>query len=138
MREAVLAWRVRAGRRGMVLAVLGGLWITMGVLTWTLPPGPAPLLNLWSELHAAAWAATGLVAILTAHRTNDSAGWVALYLMAGERVLGYVAAWADALITTRGGPGDPQGAITGMPWVIVLVLITACSAWLRECPGGEQ
>lgn len=131
MREAVLAWRVRAGRRGMVLAVLGGLWITMGVLTLTLPPGPAPLLNLWSELHAAAWAATGLVAILTAHRTNDSAGWVALYLMAGERLLDYVAAWADALITT-------QGAITGMPWVIVLVLITACSAWLRECPGGEQ
>lgn len=121
----------RLGRRGVILATLGVLWIVTGAVTLIAPDPSAyyPLLSVWHVPRAVAWVVTGAVAIWAAHQPQgrDAYGWVGLYLMAAYRVLAY----GHVLLLMAFDQTDAtlRATFSLAAWLALLVVIRVCSGW---------
>lgn len=119
------------GRRGIILATLGVVWIITGLATLIAPDPSAayPLLSTMHPLRGSLWIITGVAAIVYAHRPQgkDAAGWVALYVMAAYRVIAY---GHGLLLWVLGDPDATFRAIFGVAsWCALIVVIRVCSGW---------
>ena len=119
------------GRRGIILATLGTLWIVTGAITLVAPDPSAtyPLLSAGHHVRAALWIITGGAAIWYAHRRQgaDAPGWGALYLMAGYRVMAY---GHGLVLYIIGHPDATIRSAFGLAsWLALLVVIRVCSGW---------
>lgn len=129
---------VSLGRRGSVLALLGGLWLLVGVSCVVVPPsGDYWLLSGDGWPRAIGWFVTGAVAIYYARKEQgkDALGFLALYLMAAFRIAAYGLAFI-LWVTPGGNPGTPRGLVGATTWVAVVLLIVIVAGW-RE-PSHEK
>ena len=99
--------RCNLGRRGIILATLGMVWVIIGLGTFdTDPSGNYPWLTnhwWWEDIRATVWIATGIFAICCARlgEGKDSMGYVALLIMALYRLSAYGVEWLQWVITTQ-------------------------------------
>jgi hypothetical protein len=124
------------GNRGIVLGMLGILWIltAVGVLTATTvrPEILHERLPIW--LRVAIWTGPGLLALVaTVWRRWDELAWGLLIIPPAERLLSYGVAWVtDAY---------PPAWRSVLVYLVVVVLINRCAAGLdRAAPwdGRER
>lgn len=127
----ILTWRV--GLRGWGLALLGVVWVLIGVGVAVGASNPPDNQALWHVIiprwmRAAMWIVTGLVALVGARwrRCSDIALGV-LTIMPTVRLTSYIAAWVTYLI-----PGVPEGSkwgwYSGAFYIVMLgfVVLVAC------------
>ena len=121
----------RLGRRGIILATLGTLWIVTGVVTLDAPDPSAyyPLLSVWHVPRAIAWVTTGAVAVWAAHQPQgrDAYGWVGLYFMAAYRVIAY--GHVLLLVVFDHTDATLRAALSLTSWLALLAVIRVCSGW---------
>lgn len=127
--------------RGQILIVYGLIWCAIG---WNIlaEPDPAgwqhlPLIDeIPRQLRAAAWIATGTLAILYAWRPrwvlHDGFGFLALYIMPAERVFLFFWGWVDAhtpsvdvfgWFVLFAGPGYPTGLRGAFVYLAVVAAV---------------
>jgi len=126
------------GRRGTVLALLGVVWVFMGISVLVAPESPTYLLLTVASLpRGILWIVTGVVAIMcaSAPQGRDAIGFLSLYLMAWYKVLAY-ALGAYFWVITGGEDGDLRGTIGAAAWLTILLLILIVSGW-RETDEGD-
>lgn len=130
-RRYVLQANIVLGKRGTVLALLGMIWIAQGVSALVTPPSADHLLlNVWSWPRAAAWVATGIVALWCSRKPQgkDALGFLALYVMAAYRVLAYLVSFAIWLVPDDHG-GSPRAVVGVMSWVTIIIFIVILAGW---------
>lgn len=116
-------WITPMGRRGAILLGLGIIWIGRAAAVLLAPDSPKyALLSSWTEPRAAAWAATGIVAIICAWlpQGRDRSGFLGLYLMPLYRFLAYL---------VGGLAGEPRGWVGALAWAGVMYLIVVIAGW---------
>lgn len=125
----------RLGRRGLVLTMLGAIWVLVGLSTLTTPARPEyTLLELFAVPRGAAWVVTGIVAMVYAWRPQgeDRRGFLALYVMAAYRCAAYLLGWVAWVVdgvSMPGGPGEQNGVFGALAWAAVVTLIVIISGW---------
>lgn len=127
------------GRRGTVLALLGGLWLLVGASCLAIPPsGDYWLLSGPGWPRAIGWIITGAVAIWYANRPQgqDAIGFLALYLMAAFRVAAYGLSFI-MWVAPGGYPGTARGLVGATTWIAVILLIVVVAGWREPTPEGE-
>ena len=120
------------GRRGVLVSVLGAVWILMGVGIITGASAPditADLIHLLipAPLRVALWIGTGTVAFVLAHSPRWSwIGVAGLAIMPLIRGWSYLWAWVTWLI-----PGAPDGYAdgwySGIFYLLALVLVAVAA-----------
>ena len=123
--------RVRLGRRGSFLALLGVVWVLQGVAALTAPESSSYiLLAAGEEWRGVAWITTGALAIAYAGRPQgeDAPGFLALYVMAAYRVAAYGLGLLLWLIP-GGEPGNARGSIGVLAWAVVIIAILIVAGW---------
>lgn len=121
------------GRRGIILILLGIVWISQGVSIIILPtPSPYLLLDLWDPFRAIGWVVTGGVAIAFARTKQgfDAFGFLALYVMGAYRILAYL--YNFALWTVGNPEGNSRGIIGVFSWLTIIILIMVIAGWREE------
>lgn len=129
-RDAMTIYKRHLGRRGILLGLLGAIWVLQGVGVIFTPASESYwLLAHGAGFRAAAWVATGLVAIAYAGRPqgDDAPGFLALYVMAGFRIVSYGIDTVRALLP--GDDGNARGLIGVLAWLTVLTVIIVISGW---------
>lgn len=137
----IRVWWQRIGRRGQVLTGLGLTWVLSGITVFATPGSKSYLLlSIWQTPRAILWIGTGLVAIIFAGRPqgDDTPGWLALYFMAGYRVLAYAHGFIDWLVSPHvpglPGDGDPRGIVGVIAWGVIAWLIYKIAGWPEPSP----
>ena len=129
--------RRRLGRRGSMLTLLGASWIVIGIMVpLREEPDHLVLLNALEGARTVAWIVTGCIALWAARRREDRVGWLALYLMAAYRAIGYLAG-AVSLVVEHGVSADlptlADAVSRGATWAGFIAAIAICAGW-REHP----
>lgn len=128
--------RLRIGRRGTALLILGGIWVLIGIAVWTTSTVVDPSRYLLHEripvpIRALAWTGTGAVALASAFRRHPGAdrwGFVALVVLPIERAGSYAFAWAWSIIGPP-GQGFPAGFGFALIWAAFTGLIVLIAGW---------
>lgn len=124
------------GNRGIVLSLLGFIWILTAIGLWTAPldrPGvPDDAFPLW--LRISVWAVSGVVAIVaTWWKRWDSVAWGLLILPLSMRLLSYAYGWISGTF--------PPGWRSVCVYAATVLLVNRCAAGLdRAAPwdGRER
>ena len=119
------------GRRGVVLALLGVIWIFQGATVLLTPPAPDYyLLSNFELARAVGWIVTGGIAIAYATRPqgDDAPGFLSLYVMAAFQAGAYAAGFV-AWITPGGADGNPRGIVGVFSWLVILLAIVVMAGW---------
>lgn len=123
------------GNRGIVLGMLGVVWVLTAVGLATAPVTRAPLpdeqLPVW--LRVALWAVPGLLALVAVGwKRLDAIAWGLLILPVAIRLVSYVFGWV-----TGSYSAGWRGACV---YLAVVILVNRCAAGLdRSAPwGGEE
>ena len=119
----------RIGNRGIVLSLLGFMWILTAVGVAIQPidrPGlPDEALPLW--LRVGMWAVAGVVALVaTWWKRWDDLAWGLLILPLSTRLLSYIYGWISGSF-----PGSWRGAFV---YAAMALLVNRCAAGLDR-PG---
>lgn len=128
------------GPRRSFLAVLGSVWVLMGVSIliaeppeFPMPGVPHTYVPAW--IRFLLWAISGVVAVLASvwgEEDGDSKaqalGFVALYVMPAERTLSYFVAWVVSLGILPGG-GLSRGWILALQYLAYVLIIYICAGW---------
>ena len=125
----------RLGNRGLVLLLIGFLWMLMA---WTVSQTPfpssrppAPHEEIPSAIREVMWAASGVTAMVfaTFRQGRDKWGFGALMIMPAERTL----SWLAALILHFTAPTDYPPLILALGqflvWVTISLLIYVIARW---------
>lgn len=128
----------RHNKRSLVLLILGAIWVAIGINVH-IEPNPPGWENIWlfsappPSLRAGAWVLSGLIAVTVALRprriADDWPGFLALYLMPAERVLGFFLGWLDYLFDSYGGVGYSRGLLSGLVYLVIVLLIMVIADW---------
>jgi hypothetical protein len=125
-----------AGNRGLALAMLGALWVLMGVGVAVAPLHRPELLDerlpVW--VRAPMWGLPGLLALVASMRKKlDADAWGWLMVPAAVRFVSFAFAWVASLAGwDRFAYADGwRGATTIAAFV---VFIKACAAGLDRAP----
>jgi len=121
------------GRRGAILIAMGVAWMLLGISTFVNPntPGAEHLLHniiFTNTVEGCLWIASGVIAVIFAHRTDDEYGFLALYVMPAIRTLSYFLGWLDYL-SPVGGAGFALGWFSTLFYLIMIVFIVICAGW---------
>lgn len=120
------------GRRGVVLGLLGLVWIFTGVSILVTPGAHNYLmLDIVPPVRASAWVIAGLVAIACAGlpQGDDRWGFAALYIPALYRFLAYLYGFEDWIDDAHGRAGDPRALVGVLAWGTVLILLVVIAGW---------
>lgn len=121
----------RLGRRGIMLTLMGAVYILLGV--GALLRHPAPQTMKYNFLYLAPdwvmalmWFISGSAACVLAWRHDDSWGWAALYVVPFLRVMGYASAWIIGLVLGNGYSTAWYSAVLYLPFIAIVLV---CSGW---------
>lgn len=130
----------RFGRRGAVLAVVGFMWIVLGISVPALPDAPSRLWLLHEILpmpvRAAAWIVSGVLGLVFARQPTgrDRFGFSALIIMPLEQSVSYAVAWVVYLLPFKGDIGYRIGWVPATVWAAMCALILVCAGWPEPTP----
>ena len=135
-----LARKVRLGRRGLVLVLVGVCWVLLGISVILTPyssQGWVPHEEIPGWARGSVWIITGCVGIVTAWWPpgKDRWGFAAIVLMPLERAASFAVAavgWALPGIEH----GAPRGWISALIWSAVVALIMLITGW-QEPPSNR-
>ena len=128
--------RRRVGRRSLILATLGGLWLLMAAIVATtghdIDPGDAILyeIPLPVPVRVAMWGIPAIVALAASYRHRwQDAGWMVLAVMPAERAISHAWSLGHGLI-----PGEPPGttwagAASLLLWAGIAHLVLILAGW---------
>lgn len=126
--------KFKIGRRGSVLFFLGLIWVFQGLnLVLQVEPSSYYILNHFNNFRAIIWMVTGLCAIYYSQKPqgHDIFGYIALYIMAAYRVIGY--GYDFVLWMVPGGiDGNPRGIVGVFSWATVIILLVVISGWVED------
>lgn len=141
----------RLGRRGVILMILGLVWVLTGVGIVANPVVREagvfiPHENLLPDMfRAAAWGLSGLVAVWAAlrRRCDDTPGYIAIMVMPLERTFSYLVAyliyvisgWLEPHVDSITQTGYERGWIAAGTWFAVVTLVHIVAGW-RESPSN--
>jgi|SRR5215216_5779300 len=128
----------RLGNRGLVLMLIGFLWL---LTAWTVaqlpvpstrPPAPHEEIPSW--IRETAWVLTGLTAMVFAffRQGRDKWGFFALMIMPAERALSWLAAIIFHFTSSNPYPPLPLSGGQCLAWTTVSVLIYVIANWKEE------
>ena len=125
--------RARLGRRGAALAILGGIYILIGLSRLLSDPSPTAYIP-WAWWSHALWAVCGAIAVLSAPwpRVPNWPGFVALSIPATLWAFVYGWQWV-AYVIPGGETGHRTGIFTALTWSAVVALVYIIAGW-RELP----
>jgi hypothetical protein len=142
MPHRVVAW---IGNRGIVLGLLGVIWVLTGVGLMAGVERRTGLLDeaLPVEARAAAWITTGLLAVLAAgYRRLDDVAWPLLIVPVAARLFAYVWSLVGSAGVWAFGwavPGVYDGAWRGAAvYAAVVLLVNRCAAGLDRLPARRE
>ena len=127
------------GRRGMMLLLLGGLWIWLGL---NVPMTPAHVPGLWhtfiwEPVWIAEWVVPGLVALVFAWRTVDWPGWALLMLAPIIRASSLISGWVMWMLPD-GIEGYPMGLWQSILYLFMIGVVGICAGWPDYPPRDER
>lgn len=126
------AWAITLGRRGVILRLLGIMWVLVGVSVLVAPHAPEYLLlDVAPGWRAAMWIIAGAIALGFAGRDQgeDKWGFAALYLPAAYRWLAYLYGVIDYFDDTHGRVGDLRAMVGVLSWGVILIVIRVIAGW---------
>jgi hypothetical protein len=142
---------LRLGRRGLILATLGVVWVLYGLLIATSPmqerfsrPGPSPLdwmdSNWWGLLWIAAGGTSAVVG-LRRRRAPDAAGFGAIIAPALMWTIFF--SYSSLVYFATGGVfGEPRTWASALIWAAVSFVVRVCAGWDDPTdpllPSGEE
>ncbi|UIW13274.1 membrane protein [Arthrobacter phage Crewmate] len=132
----------RLGRRGAALAVLGAIFVLVGLDVLLAPAAPDHdrfLLHTFipSPLMAALWIIPGALALRASFHKgpgNDGFGFMALVVPLILRIVSYVFSFLAFLF---GAGSWPFGWASALIWLAILALILIIAGW-AEVPSGYK
>lgn len=131
----MIAATVRAvGRRGLVLAVIGIVWLlygaSVGIGEVTSTADVWVLQQVSPTTRAAAWVLTGVLAVYTAltRPSTDTPGFLALTLCPMVYAASYVFSWVLWAVPV-GDAGYSLGLIAALRYLAILALIAVVASW---------
>lgn len=127
----IVRYAANFGRRGVCLALLGAMWLLVGLSCVVIPPSDDYwLLSGPGWPRALGWLITGALAIVYSRRPqgDDALGFVALYVMAAFRIAAYGLAFIQ-WVATGGEQGNPRGIVGATTWIAVLMLVVVVAGW---------
>lgn len=132
----------RLGRRGAALAVLGVIFLLVGINTATTPPPPNMegfLLHtlIPTPIQVLLWTVPGALALYASiHRGPgpDGFGFNALVVPLIVRIVSYVISFVAFLV---GESSHPYGLFSALIWLAILALVLIIAGW-AEVPTGYR
>jgi hypothetical protein len=128
------------GRRGLMLFMLGVLWVLFGVGIAAVPmsrfagTGASTMLLAFldEQFIGAVWIVAGIVAIITAfvrrrYRGHDAVGFNALLAPVVLWMIGYLWSFVTWVVTRE--DGRPASWIAVIVWLITCVFILLAAGW---------
>ena len=135
----------RWGSRGAVLALLGVLWVTIGLQTALTQPGvpydpDTAILHHWLPLwvRVVLWVGSGVVAIVTAATgRGEAVGWSALWIMPVVRTVSY--GWSALMWMVPGAPGGaPDSLWLALQWAATGAILIVVSRWPEDSAARRR
>lgn len=141
------------GRRGMVLAIIGLIWLLYGLGMILGDPvtvsggGGVWHLGIDPDVRGTVWSLTGFLAIYTAasQPRSDTPGFLALTVCPMVYAFSYLTAWIVWALPLP-SPGYAPGLISALSWASVITLVAVCASWPEPSrdhspglpPGGRD
>jgi hypothetical protein len=130
---------LRFGRRGVILQIIGIIWIVLGQGLLADPPpperfskpGPSPLDWMDSHLWGWPWIICGIIALgvgLGRRATPDSIGFGAAMLPVAPWTVFFWYSWL-VYEATNGQFGEPNNWRGGVTYLLIIVFVRTCAGW---------
>lgn len=127
------------GRRGASLLIYGAVWAILAVSILTRPGSPETdlLAIIPTPVHAGIWVVASAIALTCAFRRTpgaDTAGFVALIVVAFARAATYAWAWGASFLPVEHIPHDDTGWLGALAWGLIALKVYTDAGW-PESPG---
>lgn len=137
-----LAWLIaQIGRRGMVLAIIGTIWILYGLSLIVGDVQPQAASHVWHlsldpVLRGSFWLGTGTLAVYTAasRPATDTPGFLAVTVCPMLYSFSYLIAWITWALPID-DPGYADGLFSALSWAAVITLIATVASWPEPTAG---